>query len=82
MDGIAVVWKVQHPRHFRVHFAVRAGKRHRECVLNRIRRQTEILIAGGKLPMKIDTELVGCAGGEIEIGRVQRYGQRAKQSAK
>ena len=71
MDRIAAAWKMQHPRYFHARVALRAGKCHRERALNRIRRQTKIFMAANKLAMQIDTELVGCAGGEIEIGRAQ-----------
>src|SRR5438067_1447235 len=76
MNRVAVVWKMENARHFRFCFAICAGERHRERALNRIRRQTKIFVTASKLTMKIDPELIGCVGCEIEIGGVKRCGQR------
>src|SRR5438552_12059495 len=76
MDRVPVVWKMQRVRHFRARLAIRAGERHRERALDRIRRQTKIVVTPGKLTMKIDTKLIGCVRGEIKIGGVQGCGER------
>src|SRR5207247_3829023 len=45
--------KMQDARHLRPCFAVRAGKRHGQSAFDRIGSDAKVLVAGGKLPMKI-----------------------------
>src|SRR5256885_4850188 len=78
MDRIAVSREMENARHFGPGIAVGSGKGHRQRTLNRIGRQTKIVIAASELLMKIDSKFVGRLRGEIEIGSI---GQANTQSA-
>ena len=68
-----VAWKMQNPRHLAACLAVRAGERHSQRAFDRVRRNAKILVACCELAVKIDSELVGGCGGQIELCRPIRH---------
>src|SRR4029450_12508939 len=58
---------MEHTRHLGARVPIRAGKRHRESVFNRIGRNAKVVVTCGELAVKIDSELVRCLCRQVDI---------------
>src|SRR2546421_12360252 len=75
VDGVIARREMEHARHLLARLPVRARERHGQRVLDRIRRKTEILVAG-EFVIKIDAGFVRRSCGQARLGCTQRSEER------